>query len=258
MNYSEKLSLAGKTAFVTGATGGIGASIVEALCQFGARVIVSDLDQTRINALVQSMVDRGHAASGVALDITDSNAVKKVHDDAIAEFGSIEILINCAGIALSNIAAEDMSDDRWLKVLDVNLNGTFWFCRAFGNSMLKAGSGSIVNIGSMSGLIVNKPQGQAHYNASKAAVHHLTRSLAAEWAPRGVRVNAVAPTYIDTELNSLVKDDAEMYGAWLDGTPMNRMGNPDEVASVVAFLASDAASLMTGSIVNVDGGYVCW
>lgn len=258
MNYPEKLSLAGKTAFVTGATGGIGASIVEALCQFGARVIVSDLDQAKINALVQSMIDKGHEASGVALDITDSNAVQKVHDDTIAGFGTIEILVNCAGIALSNVGAEDMADDRWLKVLDVNLNGTFWFCRAFGSSMLKAGRGSIVNIGSMSGFIVNKPQGQAHYNASKAAVHHLTRSLAAEWAPRGVRVNAVAPTYIDTELNSLVKDDPEMYQTWLDGTPMSRMGGPDEVASVVAFLASDAASLMTGSIVNVDGGYVCW
>jgi len=258
MNYLQKSDLTGKTAFVTGATGGIGASIAEALCQFGARVIVSDLDRTRVNDLVQRLTDDGYTASGSALDITDSEAVQATHDKVVAEFGPVGILVNCAGIALSNIQAEDMTDDRWLKVIDVNLNGTFWFCRAFGNSMLKAGTGSIVNIGSMSGFIVNKPQGQAHYNASKAAVHHLTKSLAVEWAPRGVRVNAVAPTYIDTELNSLVKDDAEMYGAWLDGTPMNRMGNPDEVASVVAFLASDAASLMTGSIVNVDGGYVCW
>ena len=258
MNYLEKFDLTGKTAFVTGATGGIGVSIVEALCQFGARVIVSDLDASRVNELVTRLADDGFLSSGVALDITDSEAVQATHDKILAEFGPVEILINCAGIALSNVQAEDMSDDRWLKVLDVNLNGTFWFCRAFGRSMLDAGSGSIVNIGSMSGFIVNKPQGQAHYNASKAAVHHLTKSLAAEWANRGVRVNAVAPTYIDTELNSLVKDDPEMYGAWLDGTPMNRMGNPDEVASVVAFLASDAASLMTGSIVNVDGGYVCW
>lgn len=258
VNYRKKLDLTGKTAFITGATGGIGASIVEALCQFGAKVIVSDLDEERVDDLVQKLTKDGHSAVGLTLEITDSAAVQSAHDSVLADHGPVGILVNCAGIALSNIDAEEMSDERWLKVLDVNLNGTYWMCRTFGASMLKAGSGSIVNIGSMSGFIVNKPQGQAHYNASKAAVHHLTRSLAAEWAPRGVRVNAVAPTYIDTELNSLVKNDPEMYGAWLDGTPMNRMGNPDEVASVVAFLSSDAASLMTGSIVSVDGGYVCW
>ena len=110
----------------------------------------------------------------------------------------------------------------------------------------------------MSGFVVNRPQEQANYNASKAAVHHLTRSLAAEWAPRGVRVNAVAPTYIETEMNKYVYDDPEMYRHWIGGTPMGRMGRPDEIASVILFLASDAASLMTGSIVLADGGYTCW
>jgi NAD(P)-dependent dehydrogenase (short-subunit alcohol dehydrogenase family) len=124
--------------------------------------------------------------------------------------------------------------------------------------MLALGSGATVNIGSMSGFIVNKPQEQSFYNASKAGVHHLTKSLAAEWATRGVRVNAVAPTYIETTLTRFGMDNPNLYPHWLDMTPMRRVGQPEEIASVVHFLASDAASLLTGSIVLADGGYTCW
>ena len=176
----------------------------------------------------------------------------------MAEKGRVDILVCNAGIARSETPAEDVTDEHWLNVIDVNLNGVFWCCRAFGKPMLAAGRGSIVNIGSMSGIIVNKPQQQAYYNASKAGVHHLTKSLAAEWGARGVRVNAVAPTYINTPLTAHAKTNEAMMVPWLDGTPMARMGEPDEIAAVVLFLASDAASLMTGSIVLADGGYTCW
>ena len=151
-----------------------------------------------------------------------------------------------------------MPDELWLNVNDVNLNGVFWSNRSFGKRMIARRSGSIVNIGSMSGYIVNWPQKQSYYNASKAAVHHLTRSLATEWAEYGVRVNAVAPTYIDTALLDTVEGAAELKKIWINDTPMKRLGKPEEIASVVHFLASDAASLLTGSIVLADGGFTSW
>ena len=172
--------------------------------------------------------------------------------------GGAQILVNNAGVAISDVRAEDTSDEHWRFHMSVNLDGLFWCCRAFGKRMLARKQGSIVNIGSMSGFIVNKPQEQAFYNASKAGVHHLTRSLGAEWADRGVRVNAVAPTYIATPLTKFGMEDKAMAQVWLDMTPMGRVGQPEEIASVVLFLASDASSLMTGSIVLADGGYCCW
>ena len=256
--YLERLKLTDRVAFVTGGASGIGLCAVEALAEAGAHVVIADLKQDAIDAAIRGLGDKGYVVEGVVMDVTDSAAASQVADDLFARLGRIDILINNAGIARSEIPAEEMEDERWLNVLDVNLNGSFWCARAFGRHMLAQGSGSIVNVGSMSGFIVNRPQGQSHYNASKAAVHHLTKSLAAEWGARGVRVNAVAPTYIATPLNAFADKEAPMYKRWIDSTPMARLGEPEEVASVIAFLASDAASLMTGSIVLVDGGYSCW
>ena len=256
--YLDKFKLTGKVAVVTGAARGIGLSTVEALAEAGATVVLTDMNPDLLATAVDSMKAKGHAVDSEVLDVTDVAAVQAVHDAILARHGRVDVLVNNAGIAISNHPAETMADEVWNKVIDVNLNGVFWCCRAFGKTMLEQGGGSIVNVGSMSGFIVNRPQEQANYNASKAAVHHLTKSLAAEWGARGVRVNSIAPTYIDTEMNKYVYENEEMYRHWVGGTPMNRLGRTDEVASVILFLASDAASLMTGSIVLADGGYVCW
>ena len=254
--FLEKMRLDGRVAVVTGGGRGIGLACGEALCEAGARLIIADIDPDVAEDGRRRLADKGYAAEVVTLDVTDSAAVTAFADDVVAIHGRVDVLVANAGVARTGVAAEEVSDEHWLAVNDINYNGVFWCNRAFGRHMLARRSGSIVNIGSMSGFIVNRPQKQAYYNASKAAVHHMTKSLATEWADRGVRVNAVAPTYIETPMT--VFADPAMIEMWLRDTPMGRMGQPEEIASVVHFLACDASSLLTGAIINADAGFTCW
>ena len=256
--YLEKLRLDGRVAVVTGGGGGIGLACAVALAEAGARVVIADLDPARGAEGAQAVQDAGGAAESIAMDVTRTDTVASAAADILGRHGRIDVLVCNAGIVVSEVKAEDMDDAQWLRQIDVNLNGVFRCCRAFGRIMLDAGGGAIVNIGSMAGLVAMRPQEQAAYNASKAGVHHLTRSLAAEWAGRNVRVNCVAPTFIETPLTRFGMGNPRLYDQWLANTPMRRVGQPHEVASVVHFLASDAASLMTGSVVFADAGYTAW
>jgi len=180
--YLQKLSLKGRNAFVTGGGRGIGLAICEALAEAGARVVIADRDARVAAEGRQALIMKGYDADVIVIDVTAAADVTAVAERLAVNGTAVDILVCNAGIVHSEVPAETMSDAQWLNVVDVNLNGMFWCCRAFGAHMLQAGRGAIVNVGSMSGFIVNKPQAQSSYNASKAAVHHLTKSLAAEWA----------------------------------------------------------------------------
>jgi NAD(P)-dependent dehydrogenase (short-subunit alcohol dehydrogenase family) len=193
----------------------------------------------------------------VQTDVRESASVEAAVAAVIAHFGHIDILVNNAGIA-QHAPSVDMSDKDWLNIMNVNLNGVFWGCRAVGKHMLERGSGAIVNIASMSGSIVNKPQLQTAYNVSKAGVIMLTKSLAAEWAARGIRVNSVSPGYIGTEMTKASFQNKAMADIWMAMTPMAHMGEPADVAHAVWYLASDAARFATGTDLIVDGGYTAW
>lgn len=249
--------LAGRTAVVTGGASGIGEACVRALLGAGARVAAVDASARNL-AEAQARLS-GVNVSFAHLDVTDPDAVEATAADLSKRFGRVDLLVNSAGIGRQT-AAEAITAAEWREVIDVNLSGTFYCVQAFGRRMLADDrGGAIVNIGSMAGDIVVRPQRNVHYNASKAAVHHLTRSFAAEWADRRVRVNAVAPGFVETPMNAFaLARDVETTRAWLGNTPMARVGRPDEVASVVLFLCSDASSLMTGAIVAADAGYTLW
>jgi len=252
MSYFPLTPLDGRIAVVTGGARGIGFESAKALKEGGAIVVIVD-----VNAEGGAKAAEQLGIDFLQVDLTQSDQVAKLAADVRSKYGRIDIAFNNAGIAV-NVPSEECTDEDWHKVIDINLSAVFYCCREFGKMMLSQGKGSIINTASMSGIISNTPQPQAAYNTSKAGVIMLTKSLAGEWARRGVRVNSISPGYIGTEMTKLGMSNPDWHKEWLHFTPMSRVGEPREVAAVVVFLASDASSYFTGSNLVVDGGYTCW
>ncbi len=255
MAILDSFSLNGKTAVVTGGNTGLGEAFARALAEVGASVALAARTRERSEEVAARIKASGGEAIAVDLDVKEPGQVERMLDEVTGRLGPVDVLVNNAGVCYHRPAAE-VPREEWLDTFEVNVHGLWYCAQTVGKQMIERGGGVIVNIGSISAMIVNRPQWQPAYNASKAAVHQLTKSLAAEWAPHNVRVNALAPGYVKTAMAPV--DEPRFRRYWIEDAPMQRYALPEELGPSLIYLASDASSFMTGSVLVVDGGYTLW
>ena len=250
--FLEKYRLDGKVALITGGTRGIGLSIAHALGEAGAKLVLTN--RTNTNGGLDSLKKANYDVSFFEADLHDRSIPQKTIDYTLENHGRVDILVNNAGVAKHG-EMEEYNDDFLDGIMNINVDAVFRMCRSVLTPMKKQGEGVILNIGSISGLVSNIPQPQVAYNASKAAVHMMTKSLASDYADQNIRVNAIAPGYVRTDMTNLPKEHEHWYPTWDRQTPMNRMAETHEIASAALFLCSPASSYITGEVLVVDGGY---
>lgn len=254
----EMFKLDDYCSIVTGGGQGLGKYMALALAEVGSNIVIPEINFEKAKEAADEIEKKGVRAVPIQMDVRKEREIDSMVDTVLKNFGRIDVLINNAGIC-KHVKVESMEYKDWLEVIDVNLNGVFLVSKAVGKVMIKQKKGSIINISSMSGLIVNNPQTQAAYNASKAGVIMLTKSLAMEWVRHNVRVNTIAPGYMKIGVaEHIFEEMGDMAKKWLQLSPMGRPGNPEELQGIAVYLASEASSFATGGVFTIDGGYTVW
>ncbi len=259
MGVMDLFSLKGRLSVVTGAARGLGRAMSEAMADCGADIAVLDINLEMAQKTAGEISEKyGVKSEAFYVDVAKYESCRQACEEVLEKWDHVDVLLNNAGICI-NQDAQDVPLSDWHRVIDINMNGVWYMSQLIGRQMIRQKSGSIINLSSMSGFVVNTPQGQVSYNASKAGVIHMTRSLAAEWVGYNIRVNSIAPGYMDTDLvHKTLEADGPWARRWMELTPMKRAGRPEELGPLAVYLASDASSYMTGSIIVIDGGYMVW